>query len=225
MELFVNSILGLLYEHRYIFSFIGALFEGTYTLILAGVLLKFGFFNFFGLFAVLFVGYYINGIFFYLLGYFGGKNIIDKFIKKFHLTRKILEKIEKYFEKHVVKTIFISRITLGTSIFVLMIAGSLKIKKKTVLITTFFASIVWILSVLIIGYSLGLGYKAVGDITQKIAKGLAIGVIIFLIIISIVLIAWLRKITKLKFFKNLEDHKFAFFRKIGRAINKMNNNN
>ena len=42
-----NSVLNLLYQHRYIFVFLGALFEGTFIMILAGVLYKFGYFKFF----------------------------------------------------------------------------------------------------------------------------------------------------------------------------------
>lgn len=67
-----NSVLQLLYEHRYIFAFLAAMLEGTFIMILSGVLFRFGYFNLWQLFAVLVVGYFLNGLFWYLLGRLGG---------------------------------------------------------------------------------------------------------------------------------------------------------
>jgi len=219
METTINSILGLLYEHRYIFSFLAGLVEGAYSFVLLGVLLKFGYFNFWYLTCLMILGYFLNSIIYYLLGYWGGEKIIDKFIKRFRITRKLLDKIEIHFKKHNIKTIFITRILYGISIPVLLIAGAFKMKKKDFLIASFFASIVWVLIVLVVGYGLGTGYEVIGTAVKKIAEGLTIIAIIILVLLSILIIYWLKKITKLKFIKNLENHKFAFFRKIGKVIN------
>ena len=219
METTVNSILGLLYEHRYIFSFLAGFVEGAYSFVLLGVLLKFGYFNFWYLICLMILGYFLNSIIYYLLGYWGGEKIIDKFIKRFRITRKLLDKIEIHFKKHNIKIIFITRILYGISIPVLLIAGAFKMKKKDFLIASFFASIVWVLIVLVVGYGLGTGYEVIGTAVKKIAEGLTIIAIIILVLLSILIIYWLKKITKLKFIKNLENNKFAFFRKIGKVIN------
>ena len=148
MDVIDNSVLKLLYEHRYIFAFLGALFEGSFIMILSGALLKFGYVNFWGLAAVLISGYFLNGIGWYLLGRIGGNAIIEKLIKRFRVGRKIIGKLEGYFQKHSVKTIFWTRITYGFSMFGFMIAGSLKMNWKKFLVRK-----------LVGGYRLGFGCR------------------------------------------------------------------
>jgi membrane protein DedA with SNARE-associated domain len=223
MELIINSILNLLHEHWYIFAFLGALFEGTYIMILAGVLYKFGYFNFWGLIGVLSLGYFINGLFFYLIGRWGGQQILEKWIKKLHITRKLFEKLEAYFEKHSVKTLFITRITYGLSIPTLIIAGSFKMKLKKFILVTIVAGFVWIFVMLGVGYIFGISYEAIGSIAKGIATGFAVFLFIVAISLSILIIYWLRKSAKIKFLRRLENHRFAFLRGIGKMISGFNN--
>src|SRR4030042_4302740 len=100
MEIISNSTLNLLNEHKYIFSFIGALLEGNFFMILCGALFRFGYFNFFGLSAVLIGGYFLNGLFWYFLGRIAGHTVVEKWIKHFRTGRKITDKLEKYFQDH-----------------------------------------------------------------------------------------------------------------------------
>ena len=127
-----NSALQLLYEHRYIFVFLAAALEGTFIMVLSGVLFKLGYFNFWPLFTVLVVGYFLNGIFWYLLGRLGGHHLVEKFIKKFKTGRRGMEKLEEYFSNHAEKTLFLTRITYGIGMFAFMIAGSLRMKWKKI---------------------------------------------------------------------------------------------
>jgi len=214
-----NTILGLLYEHRYIFAFLGALFEGTYIMLLSGVLLKFGYFNFWGLIAVLFAGYFLNGIGWYLIGRAGGYTILEKWGKRFNLTKRLIEKLEHYFKKHRIKTIFITRITYGFSMPTLIIAGSLKMKWKELLSITFFATIFWIAMMMGLGYAFGLGFAMMGRVMQTIAKGLTILIFILIALTIVMAIYFLTNFARKKFFSDVEKEENSFLEKAEAVFN------
>lgn len=220
MELIANSVLNLLGEHRYIFCFLGAVFEGTYIMILAGVFYKFGYFNFWGLMAVLLSGYFINGFGIYFLGRIFGHGILEKWGKRLHLTKRILEKLEEYFKKHSIKTLFITRITYGLSFPTLIIAGSFKMKWKKFLMVNLAATIVWVLFMWGLGYVFGASYKALGVVTKTVSLGLVIALFVIIILFSVLIIYWLRKFATTKFVKGLENHRFQFLRRLGAFVNK-----
>jgi len=223
MELIANSVLNLLSEHRYIFSFLGALFEGTYIMILTGVLFKFGYFKFWGLITALIAGYFLNGVGFYLIGRMGGHRVLEKWGKRLHITRKLLEKLEEYFKKHSIKTLFITRITYGLSIPAFIIAGSFKMKWKKFIVVNLVAAIVWILGMVGLGYVFGVSYKALGVVTKTITVGLTIALFTIIVLISILIVYWLRKFAKMKFIKKLENHRFMFLRGVGKMITNFTN--
>jgi membrane protein DedA with SNARE-associated domain len=223
MEIIANSVSNLLYEHRYIFSFLGALFEGTYIMILAGVLFKFGYFKFWGLIGVLTIGYFLNGLGFYLIGRMGGHEVLKRWGKRLHLTKKLLEKVEKYFKKHSIKTLFVTRITYGLSWITLIIAGSFRMKWKKFLLINLVTDIVWVGTLLGLGYIFGTSYKALSVVTKTITFGLTIVLFVLIVLISFLIVFWLRWFAKSRFLEKLENNRFQFLEKIGKVINNLVN--
>lgn len=214
-----NSVLNLLYTHRYIFTFLGALFEGTFIMILAGVLYKFGYFNFWALMTVLLTGYFLSGIGWYLVGRYGGNKILDRWGRRLHLTKNLIKKLEEYFKNHSVKTLFITRITYGLGMVVLIIAGSFKMSWRKFLSVNVVGSIIWILATLGLGYIFGVSYRALGIITKTITLGLTIALFIILVLISILIVYWLRWFARTKFIQDLSEHKESgFLRWLGEKI-------
>lgn len=221
METINNSVLALLYEHRYIFSFLGALFEGTFIMILAGVFLKLGYLKFWGIISVLVSGYFINGIFFYLIGRYGGERALRK-LEKFKRVKGILGKLQDYFLKHSIKTIFITRITYGLSIPTLLMAGSFKMNFKKFLIITFWGAVVWALMLIGVGYVFGASYKAMGIVVKSISVGLSVIAVVLLVIISIGIVVWARTFARTEFIERLSVHKNSqILRWLGIAIKKL----
>lgn len=220
MDVINNSVLKLLYEHRYIFAFLGALFEGSFIMILSGALLRFGYVNFWGLTAVLISGYFLNGIGWYLLGRIGGNAIIEKFIKRFRVGRKIIGKLEGYFHEHSVKTIFWTRITYGFSMFGFMIAGSLKMNWKKFLSASLLAAIGWVLVVGGLGYGFGAGLQSLSKVAKDIAAGLFILIFVLIFLISLSFVYWMRYFARTQFVKDLENHQSLVLSKIGEMIRK-----
>jgi membrane protein DedA with SNARE-associated domain len=224
MEIIANSVSNLLYEHRYIFAFLGALFEGTYIMILAGVLFKFGYFNFWGLIGILTLGYFLNGLGFYLIGRMGGHKVLKKWGKRLHLTKKLLERIEKYFKKHSVKTLFITRLTYGLSWAALIIAGSFKMKWKKFLLINLVTDIIWVGAMFGLGYVFGVSYRALIVVTKTITLGLTIILFAIIILISFLILFWLRWFAKSKLLKRLENNRFQFLERVGKVIDNLVNN-
>jgi len=219
MEYIDNTILRLLYEHRYIFAFLGALFEGTYIMLLSGVLFKFGYFKFWGLIAILFSGYFLNGIAWYLIGRAGGYKVLEKWGKRWHMTRSLIEKLEHYFKHHSVKTIFITRITYGLSMPALIIAGSLKMKWKKLLSVTFVATIFWVAIMMGLGYVFGLGYSAMGRVMQTIATGLTILIFAIITLAIIAVIYFSIRFIRKRFFNIVEKEESSLLDKTGEMFN------
>jgi len=220
MDIINNSVLQLLYEHRYIFAFLAALFEGTFIMILSGVLFRFGFFNLWQLFAVLVVGYFLNGVFWYLLGRIGGHHIIEKWIKKFHVGGKIINKLEDYFTRHSNKTLFLTRITYGFGMFSFMIAGSLKMQWKKFASISLLATIVWVLVVGGIGYGFGASIQSLSRVTEGVTIGISLVIGGLIILIAFSFIFWMRYFARTQFIKDLENHDSLVLSKIGEFIRK-----
>lgn len=218
MDIVINTVLNLLYEHRYIFSFLGAVFEGTYIMILAGVLFKFGYFKFWGVMSVLLLGYLINGFGLYYIGRIGGYKVLEKLIKGKRLTSKLLEKLENYFKKHSIKTLFLARLTYGLGMPVFIMAGSFKMKLKKFALVNLAGAIVWIIGTFWLGYMFGVSYKALGIVTKTIGLGLIILIFVIAIAFSFWIVFWLRKFARTKFVKSLENNRFHFLRKLGAFI-------
>lgn len=219
METLVGSIGNLLYNHRYIFAFLAAWFEGNYIVIISGVLYKFGFFKFWGIMAVLNVGYFLGGVMYYIIGRVGGNKILDKIGRRMHLTNKLLSGLEKYFKKHSAKTIVITRITYGLAIPALIIAGSFKMKWKKFLLANLISTIIWVFGAFAVGYVFGVSYAALGKITRSIALGLTIVFFIAMVFLSIFIVHWLMSRAKIKFMRRIENNRFHLFKKIGSMVN------
>jgi len=215
-----NSILKLLYEHRYIFVFLGALFEGTFIMILSGVLFRFGYFNIFSLIATLTVGYFLNGLFWYLLGRIAGHTIVDKWIKRFKAGKKFADKFEDYFKEHSLKTIFWTRITYGVSMFCFMIAGSLKMNFKKFVAISLLASIGWVLLVGGIGYGFGASLQSLSTVTKGVTIAISLVAMLVIVLIALSIVYWLRRFARTKFVQELENHDSFILSNMGRFIKK-----
>lgn len=220
MDVIHSSVLQLLYEHRYIFAFFGSMLEGNFTIILCGVLLKLGYFNIWGLFIAVIAGYFTNGLMWYFLGRLFGNTVIEKWLKKFKIGKKVAEKLEYYFEQHSVKTLFITRVTYGVSMFSFMVAGSLKMNFKKFLIVSFAGCLGWIIITVSLGYGFGAGFQTLNRATEGIALGIAIAVAVLIVLAALSIVACMRYFARSQFVKDLEQHDSFVVSKIGEFIRK-----
>jgi len=203
----IDTITPFLYQHRYIFAFLGAVLEGTNIMLLAGFLYRLGVFKFWNVFLILFGGYILNGYFFYLLGRWGGRSFLEKWGHHFFLTKERLKKLERYFKKHTVKTLLITRITYGLGAYVFVIAGIFKTKARKFFWCNLFASFVWVSVTFTIGYIFGASYEALSSLIKVVAAWVAVALFILAIAIPIALVFWMRRRAGKKFIESIANHK------------------
>lgn len=162
MENFLNFLqtnLPLLFEHKYIFLFLGAMIEGLNTMVLGGFLVSTHSIPFLPTFIVFTLGYTVNGYIWYLVGYFGGAKPIDKWGRAKPKSDKIIKMVQYYFEKHSGKAIIITKFTFSLTIAALIMAGSLKYNLKKFTLYNFIGSVGWVAMTLFIGYFFGQSYR------------------------------------------------------------------
>jgi len=224
MSEFISTITPFLHHHRYIFAFLGALFEGSSIMLLCGFLHKLGIFKFLNIIAVLSLGYFINGYVLYAVGRFGGRKILEKWGPRFFLTQERLRKLERYCKKHMGRAMIITRITYGFSMPTFIIAGMFRTKAKKFFWCSLTATFIWVLMLFVIGYTFGASYELLSKVIKLIAGWLMVVFFIIIVLIAIWFVFWLRRLARTKFIeKSLNQGSWKRLRKLGKKINKFLN--
>jgi len=226
MSEFISTITPFLHQHRYIFAFLGALFEGTSIMLLCGFLYKLDIFKFLNIIAVLSLGYFINGYILYAIGRFGGRKVLEKWGPRFFLTQERLRKLERYCKKHMGRALIITRITYGFSMATFIIAGMFKTKAKKFFGCSLIATFIWVLMLFTIGYSFGASYELLSKVIRLIAGWLVAVLFIVIVSIAIWLVFRLRRLARTKFIeKSLNQGSWKRLRGLAKRINKFLNSN
>jgi membrane protein DedA with SNARE-associated domain len=164
MEYFVDFLqthFPVLVSHKYLFLFLGSAIEGMNTLVLGGFLVSTGFVKFTPLFFLFILGETINGFIWYFVGYFAGSKPIDKWGRSKPKSEKVINTVQKYFEKYSGRAILITKFTFSLTIATMIMAGSLKYDLKKFAVYNFIGSVGWVCMTLFTGYFFGQSYKLV----------------------------------------------------------------
>jgi len=148
-----------LISHKYLFIFIGAVLEGTNTTILAGFLASISSISLLPAFLLCLIGEIANGFIWYAVGFYAGSKPIDKWGRKDEKSRKVIEKVEQYFQKYSGKAILIAKVTWSLCIATMITAGSFKYNLKKFSLYNFIGSAVWVPMIFFMGFFFGEGYK------------------------------------------------------------------
>jgi len=162
MEPFLNFLqlnFPVLFSHKYIFLFLGAMIEGLNTMVLGGFLVSTKAIPLLPTFLVFTLGYTINGYLWYAVGYWGGSKPIDKWGRTQPKSDKIIKTVQEYFERHSGLAIIITKFTFSLTIAALIMAGSLKYNLRRFTVYNFIGSIGWVSLTLFIGYFFGQSYR------------------------------------------------------------------
>ena len=130
MEILIHDLVIWFEASKYILLFVGAFFEGPAIMIGAGFLYQQGQFNFVQMYSCLVLGDFTADIFWYLVGRFGARKIINRYGKFFNITPEIIDKVEARFKAYQDLILWISKLTMGFgfSLATLLTAGMLKVK-------------------------------------------------------------------------------------------------
>lgn len=156
--------------YKYIIAFPLAIIEGPVVMVACGFLLRLGAFSFWPIYLALVLGDFVADLAWYAVGFYGARKFVDRWGKYFSVTPDSLEKLEKLFEQHHDKILFISKITMGFgfALATLIAAGMAKVPLKKYALYNFFGGFVWTALLMLLGYFFGHLYTMI-DKSFKIA--------------------------------------------------------
>src|SRR3989338_3246501 len=186
---FLQQNFPVIVNYKYLFLFLGAMIEGLNTMVLGGFLVSVNTIKLLPIFLLFTLAYTINGYIWYTVGYFAGAKPIDKWGRKDQKGRKIIEKVEEYFEKYSGRAIIITKFTFSLTIATLIMAGSLKYDLKKFTFYNFIGSVGWVVVTLFVGYFFGQSYKLFFVYLKNFTYGLVFlgGAIALIYIIKLIL--------------------------------------
>ncbi|MEK7139026.1 MAG: DedA family protein [Patescibacteria group bacterium] len=163
--------------------------EGLNTMVLGGFLVSVNTIKLLPIFLLFILAYTINGYIWYTVGYFAGAKPIDKWGRKDRKGRKIIEKVEEYFNKYSGRAIIVTKFTFSLTIATLIMAGSLKYNLKKFSFYNFIGSVGWVVVTLFVGYFFGQSYKLFFVYLKNFTYGLVFlgGAIALIYIIKLIL--------------------------------------
>ena len=162
----LDFVTGLLLAHGYLVIFLGAALD-NFGLPSSGDIVLFagGFFANNGQAALPlvmlsgFAGALVSDNAVYWIGRTGGRPLIDRILKirllHFLINEKSLEKVERYFESHGGKTVFVGRFGPGLRSMTPLFAGVTRMKYYRFLPYNLAAAVVWSVAYTLVGYVFG----------------------------------------------------------------------
>src|SRR3989344_2559312 len=165
---FIQEHLPALIEHKYLFIFLGVAIEGVNSTILAGFLASIGAISLWPALVLTMIGQIINGFAWYTVGYFAGAKPIDRWGRKDEKSRKIIEKVEQYFQRYNGRAILLAHLTWSLTIATMIMAGSFKYNLKKFSFYNSLGSIMWVLMIFFLGFFFGESYKFFFDILKNL---------------------------------------------------------
>lgn len=162
-----SPIVAWLLTYRYAIALPLAFVEGPIVMLLSGILIRSGFFDFWPIYFLLMAGDLIGDATWYWIGRRGGRTFIEKYGRFVSVTNERIERVEKFFQSHHTSILFISKITMGFGFAVatLMAAGAARVSFRKYMLINFLGGFIWT------GFLIGIGFF-LGNLYVTIDKGL-----------------------------------------------------
>ena len=91
----------------------------------------------------------------YVLGYRGGRPLLERYRRFFHIRPRTISRAELRFERYGAVTIFFARFLFGMRIIAGPMAGVLRMPWKKFLLFNFLGATVWVTAISVLGYLFG----------------------------------------------------------------------
>lgn len=145
--------------HGYWVLFVGTFLEGEAILLLAGFLAFRGYLDVLGVICTAWAGSFIGDQFYFYLGRFKGRGLLQRFHS---IARKFREAL-KLIEKYGIFVAFISRFTYGFRIVLPIILGITNLPPRTFLWINLVSALIWAAAFSLAGYVFGKSASLVLD--------------------------------------------------------------
>ncbi|MCX6715524.1 MAG: phosphatase PAP2 family protein [Candidatus Taylorbacteria bacterium] len=172
------------------FPLVGIAIPGHVAVISAGFLVSTGVLNFFWVFIIALVGAVLGDYISFLLGRKFGWPLIERLRPFFFISESVITKARTFLSAHTGKALFFGRFNPVTRGLMPFFVGANRMSAKPFWIWNTIGAVVWVLSSVIIGYALGLGYHAASGWTSRA---------LIIAIIAAILIVWGYRFVNVRF--------------------------
>ncbi len=153
-------------HYKYIVLFFVTIIEGPIVTIIAGFLISLGHLNFLLSYILIVIADLTGDSIYYSFGRWGKKRFINKYGKYFGMTTERVLRIEKHFEKHSGKTLFLGKVSHGIGAVFLVAAGMAEMPYQKFLWYNFIATIIKSLILILIGFYFGQALVKINSIFE-----------------------------------------------------------
>lgn len=183
----MDHIIQLLLQYKYFILFPLAIIEGPIIAVICGFLCINNILNPFIVFPIIVAGDMVGDSLVYLLGRFGIPPFLKRIAIKLGFKPEKVQKVRAYFNTNPIRTISLSKITLGIGFAGIYLAGHAKIPYPRFIIISMFTSALQYVVYLGIGLLFGHAYKQINnyiDFLTALVVIIALSVGIFLYVKS-----------------------------------------
>lgn len=193
-----SGALAFLQSQGYFVMFLIMIPEGPVITAAAAFAASLGLFNVYIVFLLSVLGQLVGDSVYYSIGRIGRRAIIDKYFKRFGLSKKRMKKIEESLKNNTGKAIAIIKIVPPLPTPGLILAGAANINYKKFILYSLIVSIFYSLLFTLLGFYLGFAFNTIVGYSKYVGF-FVVGVIILLIVIW-----WIYDKYSKKLYKRLE---------------------
>jgi membrane-associated protein len=186
----MEHIIQLLYEFKYLFLFPLAVVEGPILAVIAGFLCMEGILNPFIVYPIIVLGDITGDSFVYALGRWGKSCSTGRWQRLMGISGAKIERARTYFGNNPVKTVSLSKITLGVGVAGIFLAGNARLPYRKFIAICLGTSAVQYIIYLGIGLLFGRAYKEINLYLNYIATA---AIIVSFAVISVYILKSLNK--------------------------------
>lgn len=122
----------------------------------------------------------------YLVGYRGGRRLLERYRHIFHISESTVKKGEALFAKHGAVTIFFARFIFGMRIIAGPMAGVLRMPWKQFAIFNFLGAALWVTVISTVGYLFGENWERLIKVMGRV------NVVIAILVLWVAVVVWRR---------------------------------
>jgi len=178
----IDQLAQLLIQYKYLILLPIVVVEGPIITVIAGFIVSLGYMNLLITYLVVVFGDVGGDIIYYAIGRWGRENFLERWGKYIGFPIEKVVPIEKHFEKHGARTLFIGKMAQGIGGIFLVAAGLVKMPFYKFVSANLIATFVKSLGLLLLGYFFG---EAIDNINSALgiftAISLGIGIIVIII--------------------------------------------
>lgn len=176
---FLDTLIPIFTHYKYLLIFPVAVIEGPIISIISGFLVSIGQLNFYLAFFTVMLGDFVGDTLYYLIGKYGRESFIHKYGHHIGLTMPRIERIERHFDKHATKTLFLGKFAHGLGSLTWIAAGMSQVSYKKFLSMNVTTTAIKSYTLVLIGFYYGRAYQGINQYLQIFST---IGIVVFIVL-------------------------------------------